>query len=139
MSTNGLPFPPGDPRNYDRIPPDTLDGLARYVNHAIEPGSFLTAVLENDLREACARADLDNMRSLVALVCFCYNNIPSAAWGSPERVEAWLARRGEDEADSMPTQDSEDRFRKVEPGKAEGEAENERALEAIKTRNREVR
>ena len=35
-----------------------IGGLERWIDHHIEPGDFLCAVLENDLKEACGRADL---------------------------------------------------------------------------------
>ena len=37
------------------IPQATLDSLDRYVNHKLMPGSFLTAVLSNDLFGAVRR------------------------------------------------------------------------------------
>jgi len=52
------------------IPPHMMDGLTRYIEHGIALGGFLTAVLENDLREACARADDINIRNLPAYACW---------------------------------------------------------------------
>lgn len=68
-----------------------IPGLTRYFNDHIETGSFLRAVLENDLREACVRyigtdwvmCDLVNYIELMA---------PAECWGSPEKVKAWLKR-----------------------------------------------
>jgi len=73
------------------IPPHMMDGLTRYIEHGIAPGGFLTAVLENNLREACARADDINIRNLPAYIAYLYNDAPSACWGSPEKVDAWVA------------------------------------------------
>jgi len=77
------------------VPHHVIDGLSLYVLLGIQPGHFLTAVLENDLRESFARADEECRRGLFALVCFLYNGIPARAWGSPERVEQWLDTRSE--------------------------------------------
>jgi hypothetical protein len=75
------------------IPIHTAEGIDRYVQERIHPGSFLEAVLCNDLREACAHADEDNAVALWAIVAFLYNEIPIAAWGSPEKFTAWLEMR----------------------------------------------
>ncbi len=64
--------------------------LERYVNHKIPTGSFLRAVLENDLKEACGRADMINKHRLFEIVSICYNDLPGNCWGSPEKVRAWL-------------------------------------------------
>lgn len=74
------------------IPGHMLDSLRGYIEHGCPVGHFLTAVLENDLAEACARADDDNMRVIPAYVAYLYNEAPGACWGSPENVSAWLER-----------------------------------------------
>ena len=43
------------------IPEHTKGALDRYVDHGLEPGGFLTAVLTNDLFGAVARADSENI------------------------------------------------------------------------------
>lgn len=69
--------------------------LDRYVNHKIPTGGFLRAVLENDLKEACGRADVTNRYRLFEIVNYCYNEIPGSGWGSPENVAAWLNKQKE--------------------------------------------
>ena len=69
---------------------DIKETLDRYVNHQIPTGGFLQAVLENDLKEACARADDINRYRLFEIVQYCYNEIPSICWGTPEKVSKWL-------------------------------------------------
>lgn len=66
------------------------ESLQRYVDNKIPTGGFLTAVLSNDLKEACVRADHINIRRIPEIVAYCYNNIPAICWGSRERVQAWL-------------------------------------------------
>jgi len=64
--------------------------LLNYALYGVPPGSFLQAVLSNDLVEACNRADHQNQRALYDYVYVLYNAMPSAAWGSPEKVRAWI-------------------------------------------------
>jgi hypothetical protein len=76
--------------NYDAIA-HLIPGITRYVQARIPTGSFLKAVLSNDLKEACARADYLNQHLLFEIVAYLYNEVPSKCWGSPEKVQAWLA------------------------------------------------
>ena len=73
------------------IPERMQDALIRYYEKRIEPGHFLTAVLENDLMEALGRADVENRHSLHAYCMWLYNQTPSGSYGSPEAVKRWLA------------------------------------------------
>ena len=76
-------------RNY-YIRPDMVDALRRYVEHRIEPGSFLMAVLSNDFMEAAGRADEENAANLPAFAAYVYNEMPGSCHGSLERVIKWL-------------------------------------------------
>jgi hypothetical protein len=76
--------------NYTRIRPDVIESLQRYAETGCPTGGFLQAVLENDLKEACGRADEDNQRALFDIVGYIYNELPSTCWGSPQKVEDWL-------------------------------------------------
>ena len=78
------------PDKYYPIREDLYGALERYLNHGIMPGSFMTAVLENNLREAFGRADIDNEANLKNIVGYIYNHLPSNSWGSPERVCEYL-------------------------------------------------
>lgn len=75
------------------VPTHLLEGLRRYADGRVPTGGFLRAVLENNLKEAVQAADIESQRSLCAVVAYCYNSIPSASWGSPEKVNEWLAGR----------------------------------------------
>lgn len=74
------------------IRPEMLASLRRYIDQRIIPGQFLQAVLSNDLCDACGRADDENMANLPAFAAYLYNEAPSACWGSPEKVAAWVTR-----------------------------------------------
>lgn len=54
------------------------------------------AVLSNDLKEACGRADSFNRRILFEIVVWLYNNAPITCWGSPEKVDAWLTAKAKE-------------------------------------------
>ena len=75
-----------------KIPNHMVEGLDSYINHRLKQGSFLHAVLCNDLMEAVKRADADNMAALPAYANFLHNYAPPECYGSVEEVEAWLKR-----------------------------------------------
>ena len=66
------------------------NSIDRYVNHRIEPGGFVRAVLENDLKGAFGKADAYNRERMFEIVKYCYNEIPATCWGSKEAVDNWL-------------------------------------------------
>jgi hypothetical protein len=72
------------------IPQYTLDSLTRYVEHGIPPGSFLCAVLENNLVRSVGRADRENLAALPEIVKYVYNEIPSNAWGNSKSVSDYI-------------------------------------------------
>ena len=71
------------------IPAYMVGGIVRWIVNGIPPGDFLTAVLSNDLKGACERADDTNQHLLFIYCNFFYNYAPSQCWGSPEKVLAW--------------------------------------------------
>ncbi len=75
------------------IPERMIGGLERYVFGRVQPGDFLTAILENHLVNAFARADAENFTKIGAYAAFVYNELPSTAWGSREKVRDWLRQR----------------------------------------------
>ena len=76
--------------DYSLIREDVIESLQMYVKHHVPTGSFLGAVLSNDLRDAFMRGDDDNLATLFHIVAYVCNEIPSECWGSPERVNEWL-------------------------------------------------
>jgi hypothetical protein len=73
------------------IPQHMRGAVRRYFLKGIPPGSFLTAVLSNDLMEALGRADDDNRDALPRYGQFLYNYVPCGSYGSPDAVKAWIA------------------------------------------------
>lgn len=76
------------------IPPRMMDGLQLYIEKHNAPGDFLSAIIKNDLKNAVAYADSENLDNLPAYVSFFYNETPSNCWGSPEIFNTWLTREG---------------------------------------------
>jgi hypothetical protein len=80
-------------RHCPACPVNLIPGLERYVNQRIETGTFLRAVLENDLATALRHADDDSIENMRVIVGVVYNHVPSIAWGSKAKVRAWLERK----------------------------------------------
>jgi hypothetical protein len=76
--------------HYQAVPTKILEGLYNYGKHGYPLGGFLTAVVCNDLREACMRADDVNRHLIFEIVNYIYNEIPAPSWGSSDKVQAWL-------------------------------------------------
>jgi len=77
------------------IPARMMDGIEMYLKYGIEPGSFLTAIIQNNLSLAVQCADSENLRNIPAYVAYFYNEVPLGCWGSPTKMEDWIkSRRG---------------------------------------------
>lgn len=78
----------------DGLLPEHMRGaMQRYIENRIPPGSFLMAVLSNDLMDALGRADSVNRVRLRDIAVWLYNFSPSGCFGSVEKVRAWLQGR----------------------------------------------
>ena len=72
------------------IPEYMHGGIIRYYENGIPPGDFLTAVINNDLKEAIGRADDTSVNALKAYVMWFYNQAPTGSWGHEGAVDEWL-------------------------------------------------
>lgn len=71
--------------------PEYMHGaIVRFYENGIRPGSFLEAVIDNDLREACACADETNRRALFNYVQWFYSHAPSGTWGFAGAVDGYI-------------------------------------------------
>lgn len=77
--------------NLHLIPSHMHGAVRRYFFDGIAPGSFLTAVLSNDLMGALGKADDDNRNALPGYGAFLYNYVPADSFDSPACVKEWLA------------------------------------------------
>lgn len=82
----------GRPIDYSGLPEHMQGAMRLYMERGIEPGSFLLAVLSNDLMGAIGRADSINKHRLNEYAMWLYNDAPSASFGSPEKVKQWITR-----------------------------------------------
>jgi hypothetical protein len=80
--------------NLSILPHHMRSGMKLWIERGIEPGSFLTAVLCNDLMTALGKADDINCHRLFDYGVYLYNYAPSGCYGSPEKVARWLAAGG---------------------------------------------
>lgn len=77
------------------IPDYMIAGLRRYIEYHSGVGHFLTAILENNLKEAVFHADGTNIDLLPNYVRYLHQEAPSQCWGSKERVKDWLDSDGD--------------------------------------------
>jgi len=61
-----------------------------YIVNRVPPGSFVTAVLQNNLFSCYFHADDNNFQKVPAYVAYLYNHAPANCWGSEKAIEAWL-------------------------------------------------
>lgn len=87
--TGGGPFY----RDSLNIPPEIKASIDGHVMSGKPTGSFVQAVLENDLKTAVLKADEANYLLLGAIIGYCCNELPVVCWGSEDAVAAW-ARKG---------------------------------------------
>ena len=73
------------------VPNDFADPMANYLVYGYEPGSCFTAVLANDFVGAIRSSHPSNsVEAFKALAGWLYSHVPPQAYGSYERVRAWL-------------------------------------------------
>lgn len=77
------------------VPHHMRDGFKRWIEEGLYPGSFGTAIINNDLTTACGKADHVNAQHITSIVAWFYNHAPSDCWGSHEKVLAWYKLKGE--------------------------------------------
>ncbi len=76
--------------------PDYNDAIERYIEKGIDPGSFLTAILSNQIMEAYMYADFADGTCMHSWAKWLYNYGDERYWGTPEIVEKWIeSHKGE--------------------------------------------
>jgi len=90
-----------DPR-FDgwNVPAHIRGGIVRYIDNGIPPGSFLTAVICNDLIGVCGKADEINRAALFDIVSWFWNEAPSVCWKSQEHMSEWMRLRAQESPSS---------------------------------------
>lgn len=69
--------------------PLTKEQIDNFVAHGIPAGSFVRAVLSNDLIQAAYLADAENRADLAEIALYVLHNTPPACRGSAAKVLAW--------------------------------------------------
>lgn len=78
---------------YD-IPDYMQNSLVEYIMTGRPVGHFLSAVLENQLKEAVNRADDLNQSKLVNYMKFLWNHAPNGCYGYEGVMKYWRERGG---------------------------------------------
>lgn len=81
--------------DYTGLPVEHQGTVRRYIEGGVHPGSGWTAILQNDLR-AVVVVDHDTFELLRIIYRWIVNHLPGQAWGSPAKVDAWMAARRRD-------------------------------------------
>lgn len=77
---------------------DIVESLDQWAASGVPTGDFLRAVLSNNLFEAVCRADDDNIKVIVEICRYIYNELPAGCHGSPEKVKAWAEMKAKERA-----------------------------------------
>jgi len=64
--------------------------IDEYIENGVPLGSFLYAVLTNDLITAISKADDVNKLHIPDIVTYLLNYLPSVAYGSEKNVKDWM-------------------------------------------------
>lgn len=75
------------------IPERMMPAIRRYIDYGKRPGSFLSAIIQNNLSEAFARADSENVENIGAFVAYFWNECPLGCWGSKGKMEKWMENK----------------------------------------------
>jgi hypothetical protein len=78
--------------DYTGLPTYMVEGIKAYIEEGRPAGSFLMALLTNNLVNAVMKADETNLRYIRNWALFLHNEAPSECWGSAEKVLAWQSR-----------------------------------------------
>lgn len=87
---------PLDFKGYEIYEPTQL-AIINYYYHRLDPGSFVYNMLANNFVEACIRADYWTAQQLKVYAKWLNERMPTVAWGSYEKVNAWLEGRAANE------------------------------------------
>lgn len=73
------------------VPNHMWPSVERYFVNKIPPGAFLYALLCNaPIMKVIGSADDINLEGIADWCKFLYSYVPGMAWGSEEKVQAWL-------------------------------------------------
>jgi hypothetical protein len=70
--------------------PNMVGSVRRYIEDGLEPGGFLSAVINNDLKNAFLYADAHNYDKIGFWANWFYTQVPSKCWGSERAMISWI-------------------------------------------------
>lgn len=79
-------------RNWSTLPRHCVPGLKRWLEHGVQPGGFLSAVLCNNFSNVVFKSDQRNAGPLLEYAIFLWHDMPLGSWGSVDRCQAWAAQ-----------------------------------------------
>lgn len=82
------------------VPANLIESLTAYAETGRPTGGFLHAVIDNNLKDACGRADESSAPIIPAIVGFLYNYCPSICWGFAGAHDAWVEEKRKERADN---------------------------------------
>jgi len=77
-----------------------MKSIDLYLEHGLQPGSFLTSIISNDLFKSVAFADSECLENIPAYVYYFYNEAIGSCWGSKEKMELYMKSRQKLNAES---------------------------------------
>jgi len=75
-----------------KIPERIMRGLRGYILDHQQVGSFLQAVIANDLKTSIMRADDESFKAIKAIIGLLYWEAPGNCWGSPDVYREWIKK-----------------------------------------------
>lgn len=86
----GKSWTPRDEEVYLGVPPNIRGGLVRYVDNGLATGSFLTAVLTNNLLKTFTTADRTSLEAIDTIIMFVANTVPHVCRGTKNDFTCWI-------------------------------------------------
>ena len=84
----------GEPIDYSGLPEHLRDGVRRYMDSGVRPGSFLCAVISNDLVLAFRLADDGlTLTALQSITRWFIWHAPQGSFGSASEMDTWILGR----------------------------------------------
>ncbi len=89
------------------VPQHMHHGIIEFIYSGAEPGGFLRQVLLNKLFGAFGAADDINILAMPAIVAYVFQCVPIVSYGTPDQIDAWVARGGLEGAKSKKGENDE--------------------------------
>lgn len=82
--------------DYSGLPKSLREGARLWIEEGIGPGSFLRAVIDNNLLEACCQASRENLEHIVDITKWWYIEAPAHCWGTKGKADEWAKARAKE-------------------------------------------